>query len=352
MVIGIHILEKNNEDYPLFVALKYISNNNPSHSFIFFTKKSSKNLSENCIQIIVSPKPKNRLLVYYWYNYKLPKLLLKYAVSTFITDARMLAPVSTIKQYLFFSNLDFEKDKNIFFKKKTIAALSAAENIFVTNDYVAALLKEKYPVYKNKIEPFYFGLGTEKINISLDEIEATKTLYTNGYDYFLYPVSKSSFKKIITVLKAFSQFKKWQKSSIKLVLLLDNIREENLINDFKNYKYKGDVKIIIQDQENISPIIASAFCLVFFGSDVDVPIAFRGLQNYISVIAAYNKMNNVLFKNAVMYTNVDANDLAVKMQLIYKDESQKNVLIQQAAFLWEKYSSENASSKMFELIAS
>ena len=350
MVTGVHISGKNNEQSLLFVAIKQIAANKPSDSFIIFTDKNVKNLSSNCTQIIISPVPKNRLLLYYWYSYKLPKLLLKYEVTVFVTEAGMLAASANIKQYLFFSNTFFENDKNVFFKRKTFAALKSSEKIFVADEYIVDLLVEKYAVDADKIQSLYFDLPAKKLNLSWDEIEKNKETYAEGFDYFLFNVSKDSCKQIITVLKSFSQFKKWQKSSMKMVLLLNNINEENLIADFKNYKYRNEVKIITQTEQNILPIIASAFTTVFFGSYVDVPFVFTALQNNIAVIAGDTKTNHLLFKNTVMYSDVSENELAQKMQLLYKDELQKNALIQQSASLPEKFNTVNASLKLFQLI--
>ena len=75
------------------------------------------------------------------------------------------------------------------------------------------------------------------------------------------------------------------------------------------------------------------------------------LQNSIPVIAADNKINNLLFKNAVMYSDVSENELAIKMQLIYKDEFQKNLLIQQSYSLLEKYNTDEAAQKMLQIIS-
>ena len=351
MTTGVHISGQNNEQSLLLAAIKNISKNNADDTFILFIERTLEELPTNCKQFLITPKPKNKLILYYWYNYKLPKLLLKQAVNIFVSDAPILAPSLNIKQFLFVSDIFFKKNKNHFFKKKTIAAINAAENIFVTDDYMAALLTDRYAANTNKIESLYFDMTTKKANFSWNELEATKESYTNGVDYFLFPVSDSSSKKIITVLKAFSQFKKWQKSSMKLLFLLENIREENLIDDFKNYKYRSDVIIIIQNDENVLPIVASSFAMVFFGSYTDVNVAFLAFQNNIPVIAADNRVNNLLFKNAVMYSDISEDQLAIKIQLIYKDELQKNVIIQQTSSLLEKYNTNEAAQKMFQIIS-
>ena len=351
MTTGVHISGENNEQSLLLAAIKNISTISADDTFILFTEKNVQQLPTNCKQFLIAPKPKNKLLLHYWYNYKLPKLLLKYAADIFITDAAMLVPSTSIKQFLFFSDISFEQTRNKFFKKKTITAINAAENIFVTDDYIAALLTEKYSVNDDKIISLFLNLPTPKVSFTLNELEAAREFYTDGIDYYLFPVSKDSSKNIITVLKAFSQFKKRQKSSIKLLFLLDDITEENLIPDFKNYKYKNDVKIIIQNNENILPIVVSSFATIFFGSYTDVSFAFLALQNSIPVIAADNKINNLLFKNAVMYSDVSENELAIKMQLIYKDEFQKNLLIQQSYSLLEKYNTEEAAQKILQIIS-
>ena len=75
-------------------------------------------------------------------------------------------------------------------------------------------------------------------------MEATKNVFAEGCDYFLFPVNSVSEHSLIIILKAFSQLKKWQKTSMKMLFLFEKEADEKLLPDFKNYKYKNDVKFL------------------------------------------------------------------------------------------------------------
>ena len=347
MIIGVHILGENIEQHFLFAAIKQISINNPTDNFIIFTEKKLEGLSPNCQEIIISPKPKNKLLLYYWCYYKLPKLLYKNGVSVFLSNAVMLPPVPAIKHFLLIDSFQFLKENNPFFSKKIKEAMVAASGIFTTDAYLQFLLSEKYPFIKNNIETLYIDLPSVSNIINTQQI---KDKLTNGLDYFLYLVTQSSSAHTIIVLKAFSQLKKWQKSSMQLMLLVDDASKE-VINDFKNYKYKDAVKIVERTQQNTEQIIASSFGVIFFGSYRDRSLVWKALQYNIPTIVEDAKHNSSLFSTAVLYTMPQIDAIAAKMQVVYKDELHCKMLKQLSSELLQQHNSVTAANNLYEAIS-
>ena len=68
MVIGAHINGDNADESLLLFALKKAAVLQPQLKFILFTNAILKDLPQSFVQINISPKPKNKLLLFYWYK--------------------------------------------------------------------------------------------------------------------------------------------------------------------------------------------------------------------------------------------------------------------------------------------
>lgn len=351
MTIGAHITSENIDQNKLLEALKRVALNNTDTKIIFFAEKVITGLPSNCTQIAITPQPKNKLLLYYWYNYKLPKLLTSNHVDSFIGHQGLPISVLNTKGFLFLNNIQFLKENNLFFKKQFNNAVSASEKIFVTDDFIADTLNTKFENTTNKIERLYFDVDNSKKPITFNEKEKAKEEYTEGFDYYLYPVNSVSAQHLLVILKAFSQLKKWQKTSIKMLLLFEKDVDEKLLPDFKNYKYKADIILLKQTSANHHVITAAAFAFIFFGDYRNFASVHQAFYNNVPVIAAKTAANELLFTKAVAYTATTVADLAAQMQLVYKNEVYKNSLTHLATSYLEKYDSNKASKKLYEFVS-
>lgn len=78
-----------------------------------------------------------------------------------------------------------------------------------------------------------------------EEKEAIKEKYTNGTDFFLFNGPLYPPDTLISLLKAFSAFKKWQQSSLKLVLAGPSGKKTaELKGKLESYKYREDVILL------------------------------------------------------------------------------------------------------------
>ena len=337
MVIAAHIAGKKENYGYLRAALSNLAAKYPSDRFIIFSANAVHALPENCIQVPVLPKPINNLLLYYWYNYKLPSLLIKYNANAFITDTGMLCMKTAIPQYLYFSNNLFEKGRKTFFKKTFRQGLAKAKTIFTAEDFITDDLSAKYPISAGKIQTVYHGLPVYPS--SAEELPVPES------SYYLYPVSAASSAYLLTILKAFSQLKKRQKTSMKLVLLLRCMRDSKMIPDLKNYRFRDEV-MIMEGYERTEGLIKNSFGLIWFCNYDDADVAFASLKYGVPLIVQENEVNTKLFGNAVMLTNSSENAVAEKMQLLYKDENLKNALLENARLLLKKYDEDRATDQL------
>ena len=351
MTIGVHIAGENIEQNLLLVALKKIATYNASIKIILFTEKTLIYLPENFVKVDISPKPKNKLLLYYWYKYKLPKLLITHNANTFISNVGLPLSNTTLKHFLFIDNTFFLTESNLFFKKQFARVITSVENIFVTNDFIADVFLNKFKNAEPKIKSLYFNTNTSTIPFTFKEMEATKNVFAEGCDYFLFPVNSVSEHSLIIILKAFSQLKKWQKTSMKMLFLFEKEADEKLLPDFKNYKYKNDVKLIKQTTDNYLAITSAAYALIFLGDYKSFSNVQDAFYYNIPVIAANTKANELLFANAATYTATTVADIALQMQLIYKNEGYKKNIIELAASSLERYNTDTASKNLYDIVS-
>jgi glycosyltransferase involved in cell wall biosynthesis len=351
MHIAAHISDKNHDKSLLLAILKILVAKYPNVKFTFFSEKPISELSKNCNQVIIAPKITNNILLYFWYSFRLPKLLKGKAKVAFISDAGMLCHAKgTTSQYLFYTNDYFWQDGNTYFKKAFELTLAKMQKVFTTEKFFEDELLLQEPSTQNKIETIYYGLSNTKKLLAPVTLELTKNKFTDGCDYFLYPVNVQSKVHLVVLLKAFSQLKKLQKTSMKLLLLLHNEPAENLIENFKNYKYKDEVVLVEETIENRKHLISSANGLFYFAEYEANGYAMMALQNEVPLILENNKKNIAIYEETAIFCEINDKQVAEKMQLLYKDESIKNALVIASTKWLEKYNIEKAAEQLFQSI--
>lgn len=351
MVIGAHIWGEEIEQSLLLFELKKTATLQPDNNFIFFTNSPLTHLPQNCIQVNVNPRPTNKVLLFYWYNYKLPKLLLKHSINSFISNAGMLTSSNAAKQFLFIEHKDLLEEQNKFYIKRLKDALAIAQTIFVIDDVVGDKINKLSPAEAAKIQLLNFILYESNTVFTFNEIEAVREKYIEGFDYYLFRVDDISKAQIITLLKSFSQLKKWQKTSLKMILLFEKDIDEQLLPDFRNYKYRNEVVLLKETKENVELLIAAAFCYIYFNNYKSRALVYNAFKFNVPVIAADTITNNLLFKTTVSYSAASVDVLAKQLQLIYKDEVYKKQLLQKANIHLTEFDSNKASQKFADIIS-
>ena len=349
MVIAAHVSWEYDPDNPLLTSLRIIAERNPGDRVILFSPEIIPAI-ENIIVDGSVPDQRDSLRMRYWYRYKLTRLLKKYKADSFISDAGMLGMKVGIPQFLFFADQSFEERKGFVFGKNLPASLAKAKAVFVTEDFIARILTEKHRVAADKIKTVYHGLDEDERE-PVATAEMIRAKFTDGNDYFLYPVNPTSAPNCVLLLKAFSQLKKRQKTSMKIVLLHSGMDEEGLVPDFKNYRYRDDVKIISTEEKNAQLLTAHAYGLIWLSDYFPGNEAFRAMQHKVPLIAEDNETNKSLFGNAALFSALSQNELADKMQLLYKDELLKKSVSDHAPGWLLKYDAMKAADALLNGIS-
>jgi hypothetical protein len=162
-----------------------------------------------------------------------------------------------------------------------------------------------------------------------------KKQLTNDSEYFLYDSKGGTEQQHVLVLKAYSQFKKWQKSSMKLVVISNLTAPEKIVPNFENYKHKADVFFVEPNQQ--VNLITEAYAAISFSKYSKNSFAMQCLRHNVPCIIADNEINRSVFGNAVLFSMLEQQELSKQIQLLYTNENMAASLRFTGSQLLHKY---------------
>lgn len=354
MTIAVHIHAGKHEDLSEnlnFVCFSQLAAGQPGSHFIFIFDSAPHPeiyMEQNCTPVILAPVVKNFLLRHYWYNYKLPAVIQRYNTDILITDAascsmRLATPQCMLLQA---ENL-IAAEKNIYLKRFLPAFFKKARHIFTVDEIAFEWVQKKYDV-TSKASLLFPGLRSEMSALTFEKREEIKAKFTSGNEYFFHITASSDFNKIKVLLKAFSIFKKWQHSAMKMVFVVGTTFKPLLFQQLASYKYKEDVLIFTSFEE--SEILQKAAYAKLIAKDDLHTNAIAAMKTKVPVILDVNHKSKLLADGALT-TIWDEKDISGKMMALYKDESLRNDFIERGLAQAARYSWQITCKKIWETLS-
>lgn len=155
--------------------------------------------------------------------------------------------------------------------------------------------------------------------------------FTGNNEYFISMISTEPLEAVIDLLKAFSHFKKWQQSSMQLMLVCNTGEDiQPLKNKLSTYKYRDDV-VLSEDISDapLAGLLASAYAYIHHpaASESTLPV-LAALQCGTPVISTTAGLAETYLKpydkGMLMAESIESTGLL--LQRIYKDENLRNKL--------------------------
>jgi glycosyltransferase involved in cell wall biosynthesis len=361
MIIAAHIFAATPEESSLYHCLRLLAEEKQDTRFIFFVDEKWKAITDLPVNTeckAISPAPKNGLLLHYWYSFKLPALLKKYQVTHFVSESGAISLKVHIPQFLWLNDISFLQKKPVvvheyarYIKRYFPKFINKVAAILVTENFLGDRLPEKFPAAKEKIQ--FAGHGLDNVYQPIDREEKEKFLekFTGGTEYFIAECSVFTQSNILALVKAFSHFKKRQKSAMQLVLVLKGLSINECIKDFHLYKYREDVKIVsYTNGEEYATILAASYGAVYLPKEVIAENSgLHALAAGIPLITTEGKDSMSVYGEAALYTNLSEKMIAENMMLLYKDEELRKNCIEKGLTISADYNWESAAKKLWQL---
>ena len=342
------------------LALQY-----SQHQFIFiFDKAYDKKFitSSNIIPVITGPQAVSPLHWQYWYNYKVPALLKKYKADVFISMDGICSLRTKVPQCLFLHDLGFvyhpvffAKSHLRFYKKFTPKFLAKAKTIAVISESLEKDIINRYKIDPVKVELVYRSMGDIFKPVNEKEKEAIKEKFAEGKEYFLYSGSIAPARNLLNLLKAFSFFKKWQKSNMQLLIAGQAVGGyKQFAEDLRTFKFRNDVKLLGGLSKNeLANITAAAYAMVspVLLEDHRSPM-LEAMQCGVPVISCNTHSLPGSCAAAVLQSDPqDIKDIAHKMMLLFKDESKRNELVGAGKLAIQGFTADKTAALLWKVIS-
>lgn len=351
------LLDQQLEGYGYFTreVLTLLTRQHPEHQFhFFFDRPFSRDFlfAANVTGHVLSPPARHPLLWKYWFDVKVPRYLKKIKADVFLSPDGQCSLTTPVPQCLVVHDLGFlhypegyHKTHLTYYKHYTPKFIRKAKTLATVSQFSKDDIVRQYHTAAEKISVVYNGVKPIFAPTSFEQQTGIKEKYTGGTEFFLYTGAIQPRKNIMHLLKAFSIFKRRMQSSLKLVLAGRLAwKNEEFLTLLKTYKYKDDVVLTgYLPEEELARLMAAAYALVYpshfegFG----VPV-LEAMRCGVPVLTSKDSAMQEISEGAALYfdpQNVD--DMAYKLMFIYKQEGERNALIQKgktiaAHYTWQR----------------
>lgn len=335
----------------------------PNHTFIFIFDKSFSdefNLPENVTPVVIERKTDSPLQLKIWYNFKIPIALKKHKADIFISE-KIISLKTRIPQILASPDLAFAYQPSFFdkkylryYKKNAIRFFDKANEIIVNSVFLKNDISARYKINEEKIKVFYPQISDNIKKLDTEEKELIKAKYANGNEYFIYKGIIGPQQNLLNLLKAFSFFKKRQKSKMQLILTGSHgTNFEEFQESLRLFRFNKEVRLL----ENLpametAKIVASAYAMVNVQDYQNSPVAIlEAMKSEVAVIVSPVEIFKEFCGDAALYADPgNYKDIAEKMMLIFKDEQMRKQLIEKANTRMKAFPGKRDADVLFEII--
>ena len=256
-----------------------------------------------------------------WYEHTAPKLLKKLQPTLWLQLSGMYSMRTAIPQICLF-NGQLSKLQQYFFKR----GIDKVKQWLVVDDQNTNELTEQFGVQKRNIAFLPLIASSEIYPIDYNLQQMYKGTHAGGTEYFLSVVHEN--QSSIELLQAFSLFKKWQQSNMKLLLVPSNGLHRSFLEDkLSTYKYRADTVIVPAGLtvHNWYQLLSSAYATVLLENNAAAHLmALEAAKAGVSVLAstAFASANNMQ-EIVTSYPETTPSGIAEALLLVYKNEKLK-----------------------------
>jgi glycosyltransferase involved in cell wall biosynthesis len=349
--------------YEIFIR---VVKSHPEHEFIFiFDRPYDKKFmfAPNVTGIVAGRAARHPLLWKYWYDIIIPRILKKYKADIFVSADGFCSLTTNIPQCLVVHDLAFihypkfiSASYRFFYKRYTGKFLKKAAKVITVSDFSKHDIETHFPFVKDKISVVTNAAKKIFRPLDMDARQAVKDQYCSGSEYFITTGSIHPRKNLTNLLKAFSVFKKKQKSNTKLMIVgRPAWQYESFMKSLATYKYRDDVILMgFVSDEVLAKITAAAYAMIYpsYWEGFGVPV-LEAMQSAVPVITSQDSAMQEVCGDAALYADPSVYEtIAEQMMLIYKDEKMRAVLSERGLKRATQYSWDSSADRFLSFLAS
>ncbi len=345
-----------------YQTLERIVRDHPEHEFIFFFDRQydpSFVFAPNVTPVVVHPQARHPILFYLWFEWSIPFMLRKYKADLFLSPDSYLSLSTKVPTCLVIHDLAFEHypehfvmSHRLYWRHYSPLFAKKAKRIATVSNFSKDDIVKHYGIDPANIDVVYNGAHDEYVPLSAEDREAVKQKYADGCEYFVFAGALHPRKNIVNLLKAFVEFKKRQRTNMKLVIAGRPAWKYDEVEEMKSeMPFKDEVKWVgYMNVDELSKVIGGAYALVYCSlfEGFGIPILEALQCDVPAIISNTSSMPEVAGDAALQADPSDPMDIADKMHLIYRDEALRARLVEKARIQIKKFDWNISAKRLWE----
>lgn len=288
--------------------------------FIFYMDSALENpgLMPPNLQIkLVKPGIKNRLLQYYWYQFKLPGILKKEKATAFLSLQPFDASLKDIQYFIWLTDLRLLNTPSLGISHRKIATcFHQAKSVLIPGNDTAVCLPRQLSVRtETQFLPPPINMG----NLGNEWAQA------DGSGYFTAPVCSADMHRLRILIKAFTLFKKRQRSAMSLKLIVPSHLIEKVESLLSAYKLKSHLAVIpINHWREGLAYFSEAYATLYFPEALQADeLTEQLLLARKSLVCTEHPFWRDIYLEGAVYSPYNEEMISLQMMNLYKNESRK-----------------------------
>jgi glycosyltransferase involved in cell wall biosynthesis len=364
MTIAVDTRQPVGDDRNVLECFLELASIHPSDRFIFFSDhapKHKRSLAPNII-FAVAPQPVFSFLQWpFGYSYKMRALLKQYRPDALVCTGgspsiRTKFPLCLLVGGLCFLNSPGPLKKSLagFYKKNLYRLLEQAATIASFSDPLKKFLVSAFPVDENRVQVLPTPVTGNYGPLDANEKQKARDQYADGKEYFLFTGSLFCDNNLVNLLKAFSFFKKRQKSN--MLLLMEGIGDPDPANGaglLKTFRFRDEVKLLgTLTPDEKARVTASAYAIVQPSLHEDLYLEpVQAMKCKVPVIMGDRPAFREICGDAALYAMPDDfMDIAEKMMVLFRDETRCGELVNAGIRKAGEYNTERSLGLLWKWI--
>jgi len=338
----------------------------PEHEFIFFFDRPYHKdfiFAPNVTPVVLKPQARHPALYILWTELAIPHALKKYKADLYFSPDGLGSLNTKVPTCITIHDLAYkhypqfiDKLHKWHYARYLPKFAKAAKKIVAVSEYTKQDVVQQFDITPEKIDVIYNGAITNYAPLSFAEKQKVKEQYTGGEEFFLFTGALHPRKNIINLLKAFVQFKRRQKSSIKLIVVGRMAWQfKEIVEAKERMPYKDDVIWTgYLEVAELAKLTASAYAMVYpsLFEGFGIPILEAMTCDVPVIVSNTSSMPEVAGDAGLLVDPTSPEDIAAKMMMVYKDEVLRNKMIAAARIQKQKFSWDISAEKLWQTLMS
>jgi glycosyltransferase involved in cell wall biosynthesis len=347
-----------------YQTLKRITQKHKDTHFVFLFDRPYDEefiFSDNITPVIVGPQARHPFLYYAWFHVSVKNILNRMQPDLFLSPDGFLALGAKCKQLPVIHDINFlhhpkdskwltSKYYNHYFPRYA----RAATRIATVSEYSKKDISENYKIDAGKIDVVYNGINDFFKPVDEFAKSAARKKFANGCEYFVYVGSIHPRKNIITLIKAFAEFKKQKNTKQKLVFAGPAAwGMSDLYAKIKEMGAEGEVLFTNRlGNEDLALVLGSAMALTFipYYEGFGIPLVEAMAAEVPVITSDVTSMPEIAGDAALLVNPNEVTEVKNAMIKIFEDESLRKSLVEKGKIQRQKFSWEKSGDLLWESI--